>query len=176
MHAARCTCKIAAKFRDGGVATGTAFFVSPTTLLTAAHLYDGPDTEIVAQEPGTLNTNVDIHGLFTGSPPVNVFKCVALVTQQPIADILLPDCSRYRDPVKIWGNLQRKFLAGGISVDLVGYPGLYSPQYLVDTQGKAPGNMKALEGISEFLPRCELYDLTWPRNERVSNFPDACVI
>jgi len=63
-------CKIAAKFRDAGVATGTAFFVSPTTLLTAAHLYDGPDTEIVAQEPGTLNTDVDIHGLFTGSPPV----------------------------------------------------------------------------------------------------------
>jgi len=100
---------------------GTAFFVGPNTLLTAGHMHDGQDTEIVAQFPGVQKTELNNRELFSETPSVDVFKCSILKTNKPIADVLLLDCSPYYT-ASAWVPLQRKFINGGVAVDLVGYP------------------------------------------------------
>jgi hypothetical protein len=118
-------------------------------------MHDGLDTEIVAQLPGVQKAELDVRKLFVERPTVDVFKCSIVETDKPIADVLLLDCSLYFKATT-WVSLQRKFIYGGVDVDLIGYPGLYSPQYLVETQGETANSKQAMTDISQLLPRCEL--------------------
>lgn len=118
-------------------------------------MHDGPDTEIVAQLPGVRNTELDLRKLFAENPTVAVFKCSAVEAHKPIADVLLLDSSpNFR--ATTWVPLERKFINGGIDVDLIGYPGLYGPKYLVETQGETANSKQAISDISQLLPSCEL--------------------
>jgi hypothetical protein len=45
-------------------------------------------------------------------------------------------------------------MAPGVEVDVIGYPGLYSPQYLVDTH--RADNKEDIRNILELFPSCEL--------------------
>lgn len=159
IHVATCTCNIAAKYPSNGLTYGyaTAFFVGPTLLLTAAHIYDGADTEIVAQLPGRQTTHVDIKQLFLEKPPIQVFKCSALLLNRPVAaDILVLDCSSSGYRAHSWIDISRNYLVDGVGIDLVGYPGPYSPQYVADTQNMPEVSATDIDDLRDLLPACQL--------------------
>ena len=152
----KSTCYIAVKLPDGNVATGTAFFVSESKLLTAGHMRYGADNEIVAQYPGAHIANLNAKELFEDDPPVSTFKCRVLDYRRPAADIMLLDCSASGYRASCWVDLMPSSLCPDTPVDLVGYPGLYEHQYLMDTQGRTARTAEALDEISDLLPRCHL--------------------
>jgi hypothetical protein len=157
VNVAQSTCNIAAKYGEWAFANGTAFFVGPTTLVTAAHMQDGADSEFVAQLPGVHITELNVRNLFSDNPPVTVFRCTVQELCRPIADILILDCTASTYRATTWVTLEQKYIPGGAGIDLIGYPGLYGPQYVLDTQGKAAGGGKqALDDIADLLPTCEL--------------------
>jgi hypothetical protein len=101
-NVATCTCYIAAKYSSGDFAYGTAFLFGPTTLLTAGQIYKSEGTEIVAQHPGVQATEPDIRKLFSDASPVEKFQCSVVVSQRPLADILILHCSSYEYTAKSW--------------------------------------------------------------------------
>src|SRR5579859_1756770 len=92
--AAQSTCFIAVKCHQKcrGLGTpsyrsGTAFFVSPTILLTAAHIvHDHKDT-IVVELPGTLKATAFLDRLFQPSAKSRTIMCKLLETGHPDADV-----------------------------------------------------------------------------------------
>lgn len=58
--AARCVCYIGTK-QDDEYASGTAFFVSPTILLTAGHVVPDTSVGVVAQVPGSQRTETCVN-------------------------------------------------------------------------------------------------------------------
>lgn len=160
---ARCTCFIGAKnsTHDDDFASGTAFFVGPTTLLTAGHVAPHKLTSIVAQIPGVRTAVVDVSTLFNKDPPVKTFPCsVVLEEQDSFVDLAILDCSQSTFRATEWLELDRTVLKHAIKVDLVGYPAFYSPQYIRDTQDIGALDKSAVQSavreIEELLPYCEL--------------------
>ena len=154
---ARCTCFIGAMYGPDDFASGTAFFVGPTTLLTAGHIAKDKSTSIVAQLPGIRTAVIDVKHLFSETPTVETFAC-RVVPEKPdyFVDVTILDCSQSNFRATNWLELDRTLLKQGIKVDLIGYPGAYSKQYVVDTQNVGPLDKSAVRDIEELLPSCEL--------------------
>jgi len=161
-EAAKCVCSIAIRDSRGEFSYGTAFFVGPVTLLTARHIITEQNDEIVAQYPGTNIAEMNIESLFQTageheldrdqSLSVRVFKCQIVSTKETLADIMVLDCSASGYKAASWIELQREKLQVGDCVDVIGYPGAYSPQYLVRTQGDIAKNRDARRDMEELLP------------------------
>ena len=163
--AARCTCYVGAKYSPDydDCASATAFFVGPTTLLTAAHIllleHDAPSdpVSIVAQLPGVRNAVIDVRHLFSENPTVETFVCKVLLEKPNfLVDIAILDCSHSNFRATEWLELDRTLLKHGITVDLVGYPGEYSTRHIVDSQRVGPLPRSAIQDIEELLPRSAL--------------------
>lgn len=154
---ARCTCFIGARYDDDDFESGTAFFVGPTTLLTAGHVVRDQKTAVVAQLPGILTAVIDVKHLFTETPTVETFRC-QVVLDKPVCfvDITILDCSQSNFRATEWLELDRPVLKQSVKVDLIGYPGAYSTQYVVDTQNVGPLGKSEVRDIEELLPSCEL--------------------
>lgn len=171
IYAAKCTCNIAMRYGPGETASATAFFVGPNTLLTAGHIYQAPVTEIVAHLPGVRSTERDIDSLFSDSAREGIFRChVREQVGRPIADILVLECDH---TATSWMQVSCKYLSPGLGVDLIGYPGLYGPQYVLKTQGENADSKDAYSEISELLPNCEL---TVSHGSVMNGFRDAVMV
>ena len=158
IKAARCTCFIGVKPSDDDVASsGTAFFVGPTTLLTAGHVAPEKTTLILAQLPGVRTAVVDTEYLFDKIPPVETIEC-RVVLDKPVwlVDITILDCSQSDFRATEWLELDRTILKRDVKVDLIGYPGSYSPQYVTQTQGVGALGKSELQDVGELLPISEL--------------------
>lgn len=105
---ARCTCFIGARFNSesNGFASGTAFFVGPTTLLTAGHIASDEYTSVVAQPPGTLTAVLDVEHLFIESPLVETFHCkVVLKKPACFVDLTILNCLNFSSRFRLLSSL-----------------------------------------------------------------------
>jgi hypothetical protein len=137
--AAKSTCFIVVKpgLDDDGkpisYASGTAFFVGPTTLVTAGHLIPDGKRKIVAQFPGIRNATFFVEDHFDdpASHGLQTFHCKFVGTGRPNADIsILQVIGPYRAENYLevhHCNLNSEDLQ---SVDVVGYTGMYTARYV----------------------------------------------
>ena len=137
--AAKSTCFIGVKpgLDDDGkptsFASGTAFFVGPTILVTAGHLVPDGKRKIVAQCPGTRNATFFIEDHFDDpvSHGLQVFSCKFVGTGRPNADIsILQVIGSYRAENYLQVRHSSLNSEEMQSVDVVGYTGLYTARYV----------------------------------------------
>src|SRR5579859_6700328 len=129
--AARCVCYIGTQ-QYGECGSGTAFFVSPTILLTAGHVVPDKSVSVVAQLPGVQRTEIAVRNLFENdSAEVETFICRLVPDKQNyFADITILDCSQSSYRATEWLELEQVVLTHDVKVDVIGYPGEYSSNYL----------------------------------------------
>ena len=111
---------------------GTAFFIGPTTLITAAHLVPDNKRKIVAQLPGTLRATAFVEKLFTKDHRrrFETFECKCLGTGLPDADIAILQVSGNYE-AKVYLEIEYSGLKPNDPVDVVGYPGMYDERYVL---------------------------------------------
>jgi V8-like Glu-specific endopeptidase len=141
--------------------TGTAFFIGPTTLVSAGHLVSDEGTKVRAQLPGTLKVERDSDSLWIRAGDSDVpqtFICVvvkSLYKKKKIdVDITVLDCRKsYR--ASQWLEIDKMTLTQDLAVDLIGYPGMYTANHLAKTQNFVLSDIEE-QDVHELLPRCEL--------------------
>lgn len=162
MLAAQSTCYLGvkpARSLDGNTkayGAGTAFFVGPTTLITAAHVVPDNKRRIVAQLPGTRRATTFVESLFNRSPPpiFETFECKCIGTGLPDADVaILQVVGPYRT------NVYLEIEQGGMNpddlVDIVGYPGVYSEHY-VQSMHHGPIDGELVDDVFALFPKSQL--------------------
>jgi len=158
--AAQSTCFIGVKpdsnlkTPSAGYQYGTAFFVSSTLLITAAHLVPDNKRRIVGQLPGTQRATSFVEHLFQKTPPFETFECKYLGTGLPNADLaVLQVTGSYR--AKVFLEIDEDGLNPDDPVDVVGYPGLYSER---DVQNMHPGLIDGdiVDNVFELFPKSRL--------------------
>ena len=154
--AARCICYIGTK-QDDEYATGTAFFVSPTILLTAEHVVPDKSVSVLAQLPGVQQAEFNVERLFKkDSLEIETFICHPVSDKKNyFVDITILDCSQSSYRATDWLELDQVVLSHGTKVDVIGYPGEYTIRYLEDSQGVRIGGSELVD-ITELLPRWKL--------------------
>lgn len=163
--AARSTCFVAVKChqKSGNAAqsyrSGTAFFVSPTVLLTTGHIvHDHKDT-IVIELPGTLEATYFLERLFQTFPDANsqTVMCKLLETGYPDVDVsVLEVVGPYKSEHYLCIE-HHKFVADIDAVDVIGYPGDYSSREVMrmhPLQDLVTGRM--VHDVEALFPKCEL--------------------
>jgi hypothetical protein len=160
-YAAKCTCFVFRPSKSGSMATGTAYFVGPTTLVTVGHMASDKGTKLLAQLPGTLKAEKRTDGLWlqpndTKGP--ETFTCTvtkSLYKKRNVDhDIAILSCKGSYQASQ-WLEIEKMPLPEGLNVDLVGYPGWYTAPILAHTQGFVLSDIEE-QDIRQILPRCEL--------------------
>lgn len=164
LAAARSTCSIAVKChqkgRGGGTLSyrsGTAFFVSPTILLTAAHIVRDHKDTIVIELPGTLKATGFLERLFQPSANLRTISCKLLETGHPDTDVSVLEVvgtfkSEHYLPIE-----QHRFVPDVDTVDVVGYPSILTTrqiQHMHPCEDLVELNM--VEDVETLFPRREL--------------------
>src|SRR5579859_4400024 len=113
--------------------SGTAFFISPTILLTAGHIvHDHKDT-IIIEMPGNLEAEYFPERLFQTSAGTShgTVMCKLLETGYPDADVSVLEVVGSFKSANYLSIEQHKFVAGPDAVDVIGYPGLYTEKQVL---------------------------------------------
>jgi len=136
--------------------TGTAFFVGPTTLITAAHVVPDNKARVVAHRPGIRRGTPLVESLFNGSLPSTweTIECKCLGTGLPDVDIaVLEVVGMY----KAEGHLEidERGLKPDDFVDILGYPGNYDERY-VHNMHSGPLDLDLFDDVFALFPRCQL--------------------
>lgn len=160
---AKSTCFIVVKpgLSDDGksisYASGTAFFVGPTILVTAGHLVPDGKRNIVAQFPGTRNATFFVEDHF--DDPVKhglqTFQCKFVGTGRPNADIsILQVIGPYQ--AENYLEVRRSSLNSEDqqSVDVVGYTGMYTARYVRNMNHVA--HRDSVNDVEALFPKREL--------------------
>lgn len=153
---AKSTCFIGVNPGPGGVGpiSGTAFFVSSTTLITAGHMAPDRNRTIVAQYPGTQKAELFVEELFNNNPGVETFECEFVATGLPNADIsILKVNGTFKAPYHV--NVAQTTLIHDDRVDVIGYPGYYTGRY-VRRMHTGHVDRNAITAVEELFPKCEL--------------------
>jgi hypothetical protein len=151
----KSTCYIGSRIPNEDIASGTAFFVGPTTLLTAGHMAPAWNTRVRAQLPGTKEALSFVDELFESENETETFPCRCIATLYPQADISILDSTPYRS--ETWLVPTKEPLKRGEAVDIVGYPGLYSDRYIKTKHGRdVKIDSGAIHDIQSLLPKCKL--------------------
>lgn len=157
MNAARSTCFIGVNpGPDGrGAISGTAFFVSPTILLTAGHMARDGNREIAIQIPGTQKAVLFVDNLFIKKTEIERIECDFVETGWPDIDIcILKVKGDYKSSHYL--HIEPTTLFQGDRVDVVGYPGHYSDRYVQKMHPAESVDRDAIEDFTGLFPRCEL--------------------
>ena len=163
MLGAKSTCFIVAKpgLDDDGkpisYASGTAFFVGPTTLVTAGHIVPDGKRTIVAQFPGTRNATFFVEDHFDdpAARGLQTFQCKFIDTGRPNADIsILQIIGPYRAENYLEVHPSSLNFDDSQSVDVIGYTGLYSPRYVRNMNQAAQRD--SVSDIEALFPKREL--------------------
>ena len=180
--AAQSTCYVVGKGPQG-IITGTAFFIGPSTLITAGHVAHKKGTKLVAQLPGTLVVEPDAGKLWKGGnnlpptfectvkkslyrePPsdkdgaatfnIDGLSCMKWAQEKTAIDIAILDCSK-RYEAKHWLSLETGNLRKDSLVDIVGYPGYYTLMTLRRMFDGVNIDNQHVQDATELLPRSEL--------------------
>lgn len=145
-------------------ASGTAFFVGPSTLITAAHIVPDGNRQIVAQYPGARRATSFVDNLFNAANPLHLetFKCKFKATGRPNADItILEVCGTYRAPVHL--EVNQVLLTPNDCVDVIGYPGMYNERYVREMHDK-PVDGEIVDNVLDLLPKSRLIVTHGPVN------------
>jgi Trypsin-like peptidase domain len=161
VHAAKSSCFIGVKpgIIDGkpaSYATGTAFFVGPDILITAAHVVPDNHRKIVAQLPGTRERTMFVKTLFNHPQEFEVIECKCIISGYPNVDIsILQVIGSYR--TKDYLDIERIVVKAENqdSVDIIGYPGLYNEEY-VQGMHHLPLKWRTVTDFIELFPKLEL--------------------
>jgi len=156
------TCNVFRLTENGRFKQGTAFFISPTILLTAGHLAPHKGEKVIIQVPGKLVISRHYSNLWRASASKTaddseVITCKVLKTLYKgkiDIDISILKCSHYR--ASTWVAIDMSLpLNMESTIDLVGYPSAPSIQYLSQVQGF---NLSASDwnGVNSVLPMFEL--------------------
>jgi V8-like Glu-specific endopeptidase len=153
---ARCTSIIGTYSDD--FATGTGFFVGPSTLLTAKHVAPEKNVRVVAQIPGARTGLIDDGILLDENVSQDMIVCEVVPDDSvSLVDITILDCSKSTFRATEWLDLDQTILKKSMKVDLIGYPGDYTLTYARQTQGIDPKSEKSeYRDIEDLLPRYEL--------------------
>jgi hypothetical protein len=166
VSAAQSTCSIGVRHHivsEGEFGCGTAFFVGPTTLLTAGHVVNDSRDKIVVELPGALQATYFVENLFedpqTGANPR--FECKLVKTlfgKVDGADIsVLEVLGSYKSDTFI--EVKQQILprdCDGV-VDILGYPGDYSAREVKNMHplsGSVNGAM--VHEVQTLFPKREL--------------------
>lgn len=115
--------------RDSRPISGTAFFVAPKILLTAGHMVPDHNRKVVARPPGRQKAVLYLKELFYEKPRLETFECELLETGPRNVDIsVLRVKGDYQSPN--WVQIGQSVLKKGQAVDVIGYPGLYTEEYV----------------------------------------------
>jgi hypothetical protein len=142
-------------------ASGTAFFVGPKTLLTAAHIVSDRRHIVVAQFPGTLKATRYVERLFQkhqAGTTDGIFECRLVDTLHPNADIsVLEVVGSYRAENYIHVKRQDFAKGNNNTVDIIGYPGTYKEK---DIEKMHPSkdcvDTDMVEDVEELFPKRQL--------------------
>jgi hypothetical protein len=166
VSAAQSTCSVGVRRHDvseGRFSSGTAFFVGPTTLLTAGHVVKDSRDKIVIEFPGALKATYFVEHLFkdpkTGSNPRIECKLVkTLFGKGDHADIsVLEVLGSYKSNTFI--EVKQLILpceCDGV-VDVLGYPGDYSARDVMKMHplsGEVDGDM--IHDVETLFPKRQL--------------------
>ena len=153
---AKSTCYLGVWAYDEAQPTsGTAFFVTPDILLTAGHVVPDRKRRVIVQKPGTREAALLVDDLFCENQGLETFECELLESGAPNVDIsVLRVKGEYKSPhfVSIATTVFRK----NGSVDLIGYPGTYSTEYVARMMRQTGANRSALVGVPSLFPHCKL--------------------
>ena len=163
-RAAQCTCAIVGQDRHDGklyTYTGTAFFVGPTTLVTAGHCAPTKHAKLIAQPPGTAEAAMDPFQVLDGSIP-NCFSCTISATlyageNKMESDISILECkNRYK--ADKWLEIETNDFEVGVGIDVIGYPGNYEVSLANDPDIPIPDvpRGRRFTLASQILPRWQL--------------------
>ena len=139
---------------------GTAFFVGPTTLRTAAHiLLHETGATIIAQPPGALKATKFVETLFQQHPVERsdkVFYCRLVETLHPKADIsVLEVIGTFR--AQKYLHVRQKSLETDDTIDILGYLGLYNHRYIKNMHPlRECVDTDMVEDIEELFPKSRL--------------------
>jgi hypothetical protein len=160
---AKSTCFIAVKpgRNDGGTSTpfasGTAFFVGPTTLVTAGHLAPDGKRDIVAQFPGIKKSTLFVEDYFDNPVQHNLqtFQCKFVGSGLPNADIsILEVRGSYRAETYLKVRYLSLTSEDQQSVDVIGYTGSYNERYVRTMNRKA--HDEDVDDLEALFPRRQL--------------------
>lgn len=126
--------------RESTYASGTAFFVGPTTLLTAGHVVNDPKDVIWIESPGTLKATYFVENLFqrpqAGMVPRYDCKLVATLASSKAgfkADMsVLQIVGTFRSEHYLTVKQEQidDDSHQSIPIDIIGYPGAYTDKQI----------------------------------------------
>ena len=163
-RAAQCTCAIVGQdTRDGKTYTytGTAFFIGPTTLITAGHNAPTKHAKVMAQRPGTAEAAIDPFQVLDGSI-ANCFSCTISATLYAGETVMETDISilecKNRYKADKWLQIDVNDFEVGVGIDVMGYPGNYEVSLATDPDIPFPDvpRGKRFELANQILPRWQL--------------------
>jgi Trypsin-like peptidase domain len=136
--------------------SGTAFFVSETTLLTAGHMARQGNTDFRIQLPGTFQAELFVEQLFEQGSEVPTIECEIVKNQYTRGvDICL---LRVKGDFKAKRHLQikRTDFSPGEAVDVMGYPGDYPSRYVRKMHTGPRVTRASVDDVEQLFPKCEL--------------------
>ena len=147
---AQSVCRIAVLDKKGKTYSGTAFFVTETLLLTAGHLIPDGKRKIVAQKPGTSWGEIYLDALFEKNPPCDVIPCRFIGSGYSRVDLAALEVEGPFRADHIMEITQQN-LQSGEAVDIIGYAGEISIQYIRKMHGGLP-NRQDIDDVHGLFP------------------------
>ena len=125
-------------------------------LVTAKHVVPNSGIAVVALPPGTQSVFQRTRPLFEDKCPNDVFRCKFKDAMANV-DICILDCSESTFRAENWVDLSSVYLKAKTRIDVIGYPGIYSTEYLMETQDmeKIPSE-EEYRIIEKILPKGKL--------------------
>ena len=159
---AQSTCQAFWPMESGKFKQGTAFFISPTILLTAGHVGPIKGQKVAIQPPGKLKLDLYYSNLWRASKEnkarTDVFNCKVLKTLYNKGnvniDISILKSLEYRASTWVPIDMSMPLMTES-AVDLIGYPGEVGRRYLNQVQGFDVSESQR-SFVSSILPAYEL--------------------
>jgi len=158
LQSAKCICFLGVRRNNPGpdsFQSGTAFFVSPTTLLTAGHLARHRNATFLIQPPGTFQAELFVEQLFVPRSDISTIECESVANhyENGVDICLLQVKGEYR--AQNYLKLKRNEFLRGEPVDVMGYPGDFPNRYVLRMHGGRV-TRETVNDVGDLFPKCEL--------------------
>ena len=140
--------------RKGRTYSGTAFFVSETRLLTAGHLVPDGKRKIIAQRPGSTWSELLVDNMFRKNPPCEIWPCKFIGSGHARVDLAVLEVEPPFKATK-FTEITQMSVRQGQKVDVVGYAGNYTNDYIQQMHGGYP-RKDDFDAVSNLFPRASL--------------------
>ena len=162
MSTVRYSMEIRNEKGDTSYAGGTAFFVTPTKLLTACHSVLKEGQRVIAQQPGAATVETHDEDIFKKKTRIMRWELEVAKTffgekRARWADLAILKTIAFEYTHWVELDFDSKFDAG-VQVDIVGYPGSHSDERLMLLHSEINGDNveKAMADAQTLLPTGQL--------------------